>query len=78
MRPLFNLVRENKFAAARSQVLKIEGDSLIAAQRGAALRILTFLETKMSGTSETLPWAQGLKDIEGRAYALVGVASGLT
>jgi hypothetical protein len=52
-------------------------DSLIDAQRGTALRILAFLETKMSGTSETLPWAQGLKDTEGRAYAMVGIAQAL-
>jgi hypothetical protein len=45
------LARENKFAAARSQVFKMEADSLIDAQRGTALRILAFLETKMSGTS---------------------------
>jgi hypothetical protein len=68
------LARENKFAAARSQVFKMGNDSLIDAQRGTALRILTLLETKMSGTSETLTWAQGVKDTEGRAYALVGVA----
>jgi hypothetical protein len=71
------LAQQGKFAEARLLAMKFRPDSVDETERETALRITALLETKHNGTSQSLPWAQSLRNNQDRAYALLGVAQGL-
>lgn len=71
------LAQEKKFPEARSLSLHMRRNSVTDLERGRALRITTLLETKSNGLKSSERWATSLKDVEDRAYALLGVAQAL-
>jgi hypothetical protein len=46
-------------------------------ERGAALRLVGLLQTKASGTGQTLRWTRAFRNREDQACALLGVAQAL-
>jgi hypothetical protein len=71
------LAQQGKFAEARLLAMKIRPGSVDETERGTALRITALFETKQNGKSQSLPWAQSLRNNQDRAYALLGAAQGL-
>ncbi len=69
--------QQGDFERARSVALTMRPDSVADVQRGTALRITAFLQTRKSGIPSAQPWALALKDAEDRAYSLLGIAQAL-
>jgi len=66
------LAQQSKFDEGRSLALRISSNS--EDDRGAALRIVALLETKMKGIASARLWASALAGAADRAYALLGIS----
>jgi hypothetical protein len=74
---VFLLAQQDRLDAARSLALKIPVGSVDETQRGKALRVTSLTQTRKNGTNSTHQWASTLKNMEDRAYALLGIAESL-
>ncbi len=74
---VFILAQQEQFDAARSLALRIRAGAVDEVERGTALRVAFLLQTRKNGIASTQSGASKLKDVEDRAYALLGIAQAL-